>query len=963
MLFKIFLIELCIVIVLPLYSCTLSADSHKKNWSSSGNKQLLIISTIDGKISALDIRQQGKLLWSIDLDSGPLISSSITKLVYEQNGKTVRLIPSLHGGLYKFYGDTVEAVPFDADQLLKSSFRLADNTVLVGGKETCFTGVDAASGNILYSCSVKGCDKRQAAQESSDLFVIKGLQQTVRSIENRNGAENWNFSVCELDMEFLQGSESRLLSSERDKKTFYSKKYEENSDYPNDRFDISDMSRIKFVVPDGIVCMMTQKNENILWKHSFSSAVASAWILIENRLHKIDMFNAEKLPSLQKDYRSTSITSHGVIYMGSYKSQVYIQASPFVQRAITQAINSNFQNAVGQVNYNPPRFTIHQTSKYLKLSGSTATNKQQNTMLASTQNNVITSQVGKHLLLSHDDTNLNKGFYFQGDLSIYSRIQTNSHKGLHTTIANNISEKSDSSKTFFMTLILSIVLMLLISYISYRYVYAKYLRDFSTNASSVHNDSNNVDLGSNANPKNYESRFFQDFETEKCLGKGGFGVVFKAKNKMDNRSYAVKRIRLPHGDQARDKVLREVRVLAQLDHPSIVRYFNSWSEQPPPGWQDEKDKTLLDDLSVLSSVSQQYTEEKTGRKDTSRRETLPRDFASVGFDYEMTDRNSKHLSLSCDSNEFIKQTPPFGEMVGNSWTEATNQSPASVHLQGKFYRDDSDSSTDCGVIDGDSSIPFRNYQSDGISIVFEEESKIHSNDNVIQTVASPAAVAHSTVKSHEMSLVPSKDQETRRESDEKKVFLYIQMQLCKEESLKEWLNSRRHNREKAECIAIFQQVVDAVKYIHEQELIHRDLKPSNVLFSLNGTIKVGDFGLVTSVGESSLDSSSLGGGASRQHTRHVGTMLYMAPEQMTSGNYTSKVDIYALGLILFELFHAFDTQMEKVKHFADVRRLKFPACFTEKHPHEKQLISSMLERDAQSRPSANKVSEDQIFRT
>ena len=81
----------------------------------------------------------------------------------------------------------------------------------------------------------------------------------------------------------------------------------------------------------------------------------------------------------------------------------------------------------------------------------------------------------------------------------------------------------------------------------------------------------------------FVSRYVTDFESVKCLGKGGFGVVFEAKNKIDDIHYAVKRIRLPKIEAAKKKVMREVKTLAKLDHKNIVRYFNTWLEKPPPG--------------------------------------------------------------------------------------------------------------------------------------------------------------------------------------------------------------------------------------------------------------------------------------------------------------------------------------------------------------------------------------------
>lgn len=93
---------------------------------------------------------------------------------------------------------------------------------------------------------------------------------------------------------------------------------------------------------------------------------------------------------------------------------------------------------------------------------------------------------------------------------------------------------------------------------------------------------------------NYKSRYLEDFDPVACLGKGGFGVVFEAKNKIDDCHYAIKRILLPNKEESRNRVMREVKALAKLDHHHIVRYFNAWTECPPVGWQEKHDKKWLD---------------------------------------------------------------------------------------------------------------------------------------------------------------------------------------------------------------------------------------------------------------------------------------------------------------------------------------------------------------------------------
>ncbi|KAJ2366727.1 hypothetical protein H4S01_002547, partial [Coemansia sp. RSA 2610] len=73
------------------------------------------------------------------------------------------------------------------------------------------------------------------------------------------------------------------------------------------------------------------------------------------------------------------------------------------------------------------------------------------------------------------------------------------------------------------------------------------------------------------------SRYHDDFVQLRCLGKGGFGKVYEVRNKLDGRPYAVKHIKI-RGEITAEKTLREIKTLANLDHPNIVRYYSSWIE-------------------------------------------------------------------------------------------------------------------------------------------------------------------------------------------------------------------------------------------------------------------------------------------------------------------------------------------------------------------------------------------------
>jgi serine/threonine-protein kinase len=100
-------------------------------------------------------------------------------------------------------------------------------------------------------------------------------------------------------------------------------------------------------------------------------------------------------------------------------------------------------------------------------------------------------------------------------------------------------------------------------------------------------------------------------------------------------------------------------------------------------------------------------------------------------------------------------------------------------------------------------------------------------------------------------------------------------------------------------LRLFAQVLHAVQYAHTKLVLHRDLKPSNILVSKQGEVKLLDFGIAKLIRDS--ETGAAPSTELTQHNGHVLTPDYAAPEQIAGSPLTTASDVYALGVILFEL--------------------------------------------------------------
>ncbi len=120
---------------------------------------------------------------------------------------------------------------------------------------------------------------------------------------------------------------------------------------------------------------------------------------------------------------------------------------------------------------------------------------------------------------------------------------------------------------------------------------------------------------------------------------------------------------------------------------------------------------------------------------------------------------------------------------------------------------------------------------------------------------------------------------------------YMVMEFVAGSSITEYC--ARHAPSLAERLRLFVQVCDAVAFAHRNLIVHRDLKPSNILVTEGGKVKLLDFGIAKLLDEQRARVT--------QAAAAPMTPICAAPEQLTGGAITTATDIYALGLLLFEL--------------------------------------------------------------
>lgn len=442
------------------------------------------------------------------------------------------------------------------------------------------------------------------------------------------------------------------------------------------------------------------------------------------------------------------------------------------------------------------------------------------------------------------------------------------------------------------------------------------------------------------NPLDRSSRYASEFLEVKLLGRGSFGHVFEVKHHVDGQSYAVKKIPLSkwklemlkqEGVEHLEHILKEIRTLARLEHKNVVRYFGAWVEE----------RHIYPESESLG-----HGGDVRERLEPSRKDDPAEDDQSFGIVFGLSSNDGEDDNIS-NNNKSDSRSQAAGSWSDSRrrrdsrFTNASSMSKKSIALSS------GDEDEDVESIQRNFSIP---------------KAGIISHD-----YTSTGDHTDTDIFTSDMSDDGSKLLLTRREKGANQtVVLHIQMSLHPL-TLSTFLNPRHSNygdhiggsRYVRHCfhllpsLRILLGILSGVEYLHSKGIVHRDLKPANIFLSpreddkdtchaCHGTNgehimnqyrpRIGDFGLVADISQctempAADNIVTVQNRASPRKLRHVGTEFYCPPKPRTASTNVSsdftineKLDVFALGVILFELLYRLDTKMERQLVLSELTR-------------------------------------------
>ena len=185
-------------------------------------------------------------------------------------------------------------------------------------------------------------------------------------------------------------------------------------------------------------------------------------------------------------------------------------------------------------------------------------------------------------------------------------------------------------------------------------------------------------------------------------------------------------------------------------------------------------------------------------------------------------------------------------------------------------------------------------------------------------------------------------------SYKKKDNLYLVLEYIKNGNLYDL--SKKKNFSENEIIKIFKNITKGINYLHSQKIVHRDIKPENILITDDNNIKICDLGFSAPFGENVKRNTM------------CGTREYLAPEVAMRLLQNEKIDIWCLGILIYELIMKKPPFESYEIYKMGLMKKRFGLVFKNGVSENlKKLISDCLELEPRNRPSAEVLLENNIF--